>query len=116
MFSAQGSGIWPVPGGNNSSSGGGIPEAPIDGKTYGRKDGAWAEATSAGSVSYTHTQSTAAATWNIQHNLGKREVCVLIFDSGGDQIIGDIDWSSSTINLLVVQFSEPLTGTAYIKF
>lgn len=35
--------LLPIEGG-----GGGLPEAPVDGKTYGRKDAAWAEVTSGG--------------------------------------------------------------------
>lgn len=41
----RGDGSWATPPGGG---GGGIPEAPEDGKTYGRKDAAWAEITGGG--------------------------------------------------------------------
>ena len=106
-------GIIPIPGGGG---GGGIPEAPRDGKGYLRKDGGWAEAATASIPSYTHTQSNAAATWTIQHNLGRKEVTVLIFDGSGEQVIGAVNWAASTTNLLVVQFSEAISGTGHIKY
>ena len=37
-------GFVPNGGGNSGSAGGGIPEAPVDGKFYARKNAAWAEA------------------------------------------------------------------------
>jgi hypothetical protein len=110
-----GSSILPIPGGSNSA-GGGIPEAPIDNKPYERKNAGWTEATSGGALTYTHTQSTAAATWNIQHTLGKKEVSALPLDEQEIEIIGAIDWSTSTVNLLVIKVSEPVAGTAYIKY
>lgn len=39
---------WEINPVEDGGSGGGIPEAPVDGKTYGRKDAAWAEVTSGG--------------------------------------------------------------------
>ena len=64
---------------------------------------------------FTHNQTTASDVWNIQHNLGSRAVNMFVVDTDGDQIIGQQDAQASTINLLVLRFSEPLTGTAYLN-
>jgi hypothetical protein len=66
-------------------------------------------------VIYEHVQTIPAETWNIQHNLGKKFVNVLIVDQNDEEIIGSEDWGASTANLLVVKFSEPLSGKAYIR-
>jgi len=65
---------------------------------------------------YTHNQTYASATWLIQHNLGGQPVTILAVDDTGGQIIGQRDIQASTNNLLVYRFSEPIAGTAYIKF
>ena len=96
----------------SGGGGGGLPEAPLTGETYGRSNGAW-KATPA---TYTHTQSTPAAVWNIQHNLGKKPVSVVALSAAGDRIIGEEDWAASTLNLFVVRFSEPLTGVAFVRY
>ena len=106
-------GVFPIPGGG---SGGGIPEAPTDGKGYLRKNAGWEEAGMAIIPSYTHAQNAAAATWSIQHNLGRKEVTVIIFDGSGEQVIGAVNWAASTANLFVVQFREAISGTAHIKY
>jgi hypothetical protein len=36
-------------------------------------------------------------------------------DDTGEQIVGWIDAPASTSNLLVIRFSEPIAGKAYIK-
>jgi hypothetical protein len=69
----------------------------------------------ASQVVYEHTQSTPANTWNIQHNLGKKYVDIRILDSTDEEIVGEEDWAASTDNLLVVHFSEPVSGKAYAK-
>jgi hypothetical protein len=67
------------------------------------------------SASYTHTQAVPAATWNAQHNLGSLALSVLTVDASGEQIVGQTDAPASTSNLLVIRFSEPIAGKAYIK-
>ena len=64
---------------------------------------------------YEHAQTTPAATWNIQHNLGKKYVDVLILDGSDEEIVGEEDWAASSANLLVIHFSEALSGKAIIK-
>jgi hypothetical protein len=66
--------------------------------------------------SYTHTQTTPAAVWNIQHNLGGTPVTILAVGTDGEQIVGQVDAPASTNNLLVYRFNEPIAGTAHIKF
>ncbi len=65
--------------------------------------------------SYEFTQATPAAVWMIQHNLDSQPVNALLVDDAGEQIIGQIDTQTSTNNLLVIRFSEPLAGKAFIK-
>jgi hypothetical protein len=69
----------------------------------------------ASEVVYEHTQSTPAITWNIQHNLGKKYVDILLLNDNDEEIVGEEDWSASTENLLVIHFSEALSGKAYIE-
>jgi hypothetical protein len=63
---------------------------------------------------YTHTQYAPSETWNVQHNLGEKPTVVVVRDSVGDEIICYHDWAASTMNLLVLRFSEPLTGTVLV--
>lgn len=62
-----------------------------------------------GGLAYIHTQSTPAATWTINHNLGYRP-SVELLDSGSQEIDGDI--SHPTINQTVVTLSPPTAGLA----
>ena len=66
---------------------------------------------------YLHVQLTASDTWLIQHNLNKsaKELSIFVSDTTGEQIIGFIDLTASTNNLLVYRFGEALAGEAYVK-
>ena len=64
---------------------------------------------------YTHTQATAAHVWNIQHNMGKKEVSAIVFDEGGDRVYGFEDYPASTANLLVYRFDIETAGQAIIR-
>ena len=61
---------------------------------------------------FTFVQSSAAATWNITHNLGKFP-SVSIVDSGNTVVRGDIDYTSE--NALTITFSAPFGGKAYLN-
>lgn len=61
---------------------------------------------------FTFVQSSAAATWNITHNLGKFP-SVSIVDSGNTVVRGDIDYTSE--NTLTITFSAPFGGKAYLN-
>jgi hypothetical protein len=99
--------------GSGGSGGGGIPEAPSDGKTYGRRNAGWAALEGAGS--YVHNQGAAAASWTVQHNLGAKPVSLAVFDAAGDLIFGDPDYPGSTVNAITVHFAEPVAGKAYVS-
>jgi hypothetical protein len=63
-------------------------------------------------VSYTHSQSAAAAQWVVTHNLGFKPN-VTVFDSAGDVVEGHIIHNS--INQLTLQFSSPMSGIAQLS-
>lgn len=61
---------------------------------------------------YTHTQSSASATWTINHNLN----CfpsVTVVDSAGSVVIGDVSYTNA--NTLVVTFVAAFGGKAYLN-
>jgi hypothetical protein len=63
----------------------------------------------AGSGAYVHTQSTVAATWTINHNMGFRPAVELL-DSGSQEIDGEI--AHPTINQTVVTLNPASAGLA----
>lgn len=65
-----------------------------------------------GDKSFTFTQSVAAETWSITHNLGKYP-SVTVVDSGGNVVIGDVEYTS--VNALTCTFSAPFSGKAYLN-
>ena len=63
---------------------------------------------------YTHEQTAPATQWLIQHNLGKQISGIFAVDATGVEIIGRRNIAASTLNLLVMEYSEPVAGFAYI--
>ena len=63
-------------------------------------------------ATYTHTQASAASSWVIAHNLGRRP-SVTIVDSGGNVQIGDVLYNSD--NQITVNFSAAFGGYAYLN-
>lgn len=61
---------------------------------------------------YVHDQQVAASTWTVNHNLGKF-ASINIVDTVGDEVIGDVTYS--TTNQIVINFSAPISGKAYIN-
>lgn len=61
---------------------------------------------------YTHNQLTAASTWTITHNLGFFPA-VSIVDSGGNYVIGDVNYVSQ--NVVSVSFNASFGGKAYLS-
>ena len=61
---------------------------------------------------FTFTQSTAATTWNITHNLGKFP-SVSVVDSGNSIVYGNVAYTSE--NALTVTFSAAFSGKAYMN-
>ena len=62
-------------------------------------------------------QATASTTWALQHDLDTAwyNLSVTCLSTENDVVIGDIDTATSTDNLLVIKFKEPLKGKAIIK-
>ena len=60
---------------------------------------------------FVFTQSTASATWTINHNLGRYPIFT-VYDSAGTYVIGAV--SNPTVNQSVLAFSAPFSGTAYL--
>ena len=66
-----------------------------------------------GGAAYLHTQSPAASTWTVNHNLGVLTPDVTLADAAGLEFMGDIDYV--TINQLLIINAAPIAGTAYIQ-
>jgi len=98
----------------------GVPEGGTAGQVLSKKtdddfDTEWADVASVSGAEHTHIQTVPSMVWNCQHNLGRRAVAVLCVDENGDEIEGEKDAVASTINLLVIRWSEPKEGKAYIS-
>jgi hypothetical protein len=65
-----------------------------------------------GGISYTHHQTTPAASWVIDHHMGLVPNVVLV-DGSGQQMIAEIQYPSD--QTIVVVHSAPYTGTAYLR-
>ena len=63
-------------------------------------------------ASFTYEQQSDSATWTINHNMGYRPA-VTIQDYGKITLEGELDHIG--INTLVITFSEPITGYAYLS-
>lgn len=63
------------------------------------------------SVSYIHTQASAASVWTVNHNLGFEPTAVIL-DSAGTNCDGSFAYPSK--NQMVITFNSAFTGTAYI--
>lgn len=64
------------------------------------------------SAQYTFYQQIAASTWTINHSLGFVPN-VMTMNESGQEIMGVVN--SATTSTLVIQFSEPVTGYAYLS-
>ena len=58
---------------------------------------------------YYHVQGVAASTWVVDHNLNKYP-SVNIIDSSGNDVVGDITYTS--LNSVTLTFSAAFAGTA----
>jgi len=63
-------------------------------------------------LAYVHDQQVAATTWNITHNLNKYPA-VLIVDTAGDEVIGQVHFNNS--NSLTITFTSAFSGKAFIN-
>jgi hypothetical protein len=64
---------------------------------------------------YEHVQTDAEQVWNIQHNLGVKQVAVWLYDETGREIHGEINAVASTLNLLTVNFGVETSGRAVVR-
>ena len=64
------------------------------------------------SGTYTHLQVFASTTWNITHNLNKFPSIVTV-DTTGREVEGEVTWPNQ--GTVIVTFSVPLSGTAYLN-
>lgn len=62
---------------------------------------------------YTHTQADEATTWDVVHNLDKKYLHIVVFDSLNNQISGDINYM--TTNNLQLVFDIAVKGRAEIS-
>lgn len=65
-----------------------------------------------GTINYVHTQNAVSSTWTINHNLGFYPN-VITQDAAGSTIEGNV--TQQNIDTLIVTFSVPTTGTAYLS-
>ena len=61
---------------------------------------------------FEHIQPTSSAKWDIQHDLGTYPT-VTTLDALGNLIVGETTYLDS--NRVIVSFSEPISGKAYLK-
>lgn len=61
---------------------------------------------------YVYTQTTAASTWFIPHNMNKYPA-VTVKDSEGNIVIGELEYTD--INNVKIIFSSAIGGTAYLN-
>ena len=61
---------------------------------------------------FTHEQNSAAAVWNINHNLNKHP-SVTVVDSSGQMVLGVIEYTDN--NNVVLTFSGAFSGEAYLN-
>ena len=70
-----------------------------------------------GNITYTHTQSSASATWTINHNLN-RHPSVTVIDSGNTKVQGTVVYNSAdqlTITFFSGGSSLVFSGKAYLN-
>ncbi len=80
-----------------------MPISPGGTRSYGTAEGPYG---------YVHNQSTPAATWTIDHNLGWHPN-VTVINSAGDVVMGDMAYQ--TLNRVVLTFNGAFSGTAYLS-
>ncbi len=63
---------------------------------------------------YTHRQDVPSALWVINHNLGYAPAAVLVVDSAGNEVIGDVKLTNDTTSV-EISFADPFSGRAYLR-
>ena len=67
------------------------------------------------SSSFIHIQDIESATWECVHNLESIGVSAVVTEAGGDEVIGYVDRAASTSSTLIIRFSQPISGRAFIR-
>ena len=65
-----------------------------------------------GGANYVYTQSSASATWIVNHNLNKY-CSVTVVDSNNDVVIGEIHYNS--VNQVTLTFTAAFSGKAFFN-
>jgi hypothetical protein len=65
-----------------------------------------------GDLSFVFTQLSAAATWNVVHNLGKYP-SVSVVDTGGNELLVTVLYIDA--NTLTISLASPTSGKAYMN-
>ena len=73
----------------------------------------------AGDLNFVHTQSTAGATWQVTHNLGKYP-SVSVVDTSETEVVGKViykDWGTgnSSATKLQILFTAAFAGKAFLN-
>ena len=63
------------------------------------------------STGYKHTQDIPFTVWTITHNLNKFPN-VVVSDGSGNELVGDVHFTNE--NVVIVSFSEAISGIAYL--
>lgn len=71
-----------------------------------------AAASGSGDKNYEHDQSSASATWVVDHNLAKR-ASVSVVDSAGTLILCEVEYNSD--NQITLTFDSATAGKAYFN-
>ena len=66
-----------------------------------------------GDKNFTHTQAASAASWTINHNLGKKPSVTVTTLATGAQVIGEVTYTNN--NTLVVSFAAAVSGIAHLN-
>ncbi len=84
------------------------------GITWQRRSGAWVEfSRGTAAFTYRHTQSIAAATWTIPHELGRRPGGITVQDFSGNTLRGAVSYPDD--NSVVLTFSTAVAGLAVLS-
>ena len=64
-------------------------------------------------ASYVHQQAMADNVWTIPHGLGLYPAGIVVVDSSGSDVEGDVSYPD--INTVTLTFTYPFAGTAYLS-
>jgi hypothetical protein len=68
-----------------------------------------------GKPDHTHTQSTPAVTWVVNHNLNTKKIELLVFETTGEQVYASPDHGGASLNSIAINFPVPVAGEAVVR-